>query len=223
MSTHKTVTLDNIKQLIDINGDATNFKANFTVTAPNGDTFYMLVVDQNKLDSGEELQYRQVQGSESGSIMADKNVYQNYYLVLKSDRQIPVEIHIDFEQLPLKELEFQPKPYNPPQLPPQQQAPATQVPTKNLSIEKKGVFPYWKWILIAAVLIIGGFFLYKFYMESQKNKDVSKSTTEGPVQSSTIKSPSPVAKSPSPVLSSPSMNQPGKFTFGRVPTASKYY
>lgn len=236
MSINKTVTLDTIKQLIDINGDATNFKADFTVTAPNGDNFYMLVVDQNKLDSGEELQYREVRGSESGSILADKNIYQNYYLVLKSDRPIPVEININFEPLPLKELDYQPKPFNPPQAsqqPPQQQPNATPVPPKSLTQSKpndnSGLPSYWKWILIAAVVIIGGYFLYKFYMESQKNKGGAVtdkgpvgSPVKSPVKSPEIKSPAPVYKSPSPVPKASAMNPPGKFTFGRVPTG-KYY
>lgn len=236
MSTQKTITIDTIKQLIDINGDATNFKANFTVSAPNGDSFFMLVADQNKLDSGEELQYRQVQGSESGSIVADKNVYQNYYLVLKADRPIPVDVAIDFEPLPMQDLPYQPKQFNPPesaQVPQTRpQAPTTQVPQRGPQLpqgpsagkpndDRTGIAPYWKWILVAAVVVVGGYFLYKFYRESQKNKGDKVGSPPG---SSPGKSASPPVKSPSPAPKNPAaMNPPGKFTFGRVPATGKYY
>ena len=47
--------------------------------------FEVVVVDQNTLDNSPELEFRQTSGGTmSANIISDKNVYQNYFLVLKS-------------------------------------------------------------------------------------------------------------------------------------------
>jgi len=57
----KTYTLGKIKQLIDLNGDSTNFNLNFKVTAmDSSQPFNILVVDQTTLDNTPELNYKEV-------------------------------------------------------------------------------------------------------------------------------------------------------------------
>jgi hypothetical protein len=211
MSIQKKITIDTIKQLVDINGESTNFKADFTVTAPNGDEFQLVVIDQNTLDGEAELKYQNVKGSLSGSITADKNLHQNYYLVLKADHPIPVEIKIDFEELPLTELE-----YNKEKIAPTPKA------SNNIISKTDGI--NWKLILIISVLVIGGYFLYKFYLQNNVKTPIAednsvKSPIKSPIKSPNIESP---IKSPN-IESKNSMKPPGGFTFGRVPAASKYY
>jgi len=220
MSIQKTITIDTIKQLIDINGDVTNFKADFTVSSLNGDNFFIVVSDQNSLDNGEELKYQTSQsGSLSGSIINDKNVYQNYYLVLKAERPIEVNINIDFQELPPQDLNYDPQSIseNMPSIgltgqsnPTPQREPHRRQEILNTSTVN------WKIILIVSVLALGGYFLYKFY--SEKNRENSgKSVDKSPGKS--------VDKSPDLSVKSPESNtkQPKGFTFGRVPTPSKYY
>lgn len=229
MSTQKSITIDTIKQLIDINGDSTNFKADFTVAAPNGDNFKLVVADQNTLDDGSELQYQDVKGSLSGTVTHDKNLYQNYYLVLKADHAVPVTVDINFEELPLKNLEYQPKAYSPPgsaqPLPPGAPpadldatlAEALQMRERGQSPKKEGGVN-WKLILIIAVILVGAYFLYKFYTESRRaGAEPAKSPAQSPAKSP---SPSPPALASGPEETG--AQPPGRFTFGRT-APSKYY
>ena len=87
MSNTKKTThvLGKIKQLIDLNGDSINFNLNFKVQSKDNSPFHVLVVDQDTLDNTPSLEYKEAKGSISGNIVADKNKYQNYYLILKSD------------------------------------------------------------------------------------------------------------------------------------------
>ncbi len=96
-----------MKQLIDLNGDTVNFDLTFTATSKDGSVFDILVVDQTMLDSNQPLEYKKANGTMSGNIVSDKGVYQNYFLLLKSDNQCECEVVID-----IKEIE--PKPRNNP-------------------------------------------------------------------------------------------------------------
>ncbi len=99
--TNKTYPCSDVRQLIDLNGDATNFNAKFTLTSEKGDEFDMLIVDQTMLDNQKELQYKRVtEGTISGKIELDKNVYQNYFIILKSDKPTDINVELEFERLP---------------------------------------------------------------------------------------------------------------------------
>jgi len=98
--TKKTYTLGKIKQLIDLNGDSTNFDLSFTITCQDETPFQILVVDQTTLDNTPELQYKQVTKTISGNIVNDKNVYQNYFLILKSDTPCMVDVELVKKDLP---------------------------------------------------------------------------------------------------------------------------
>ena len=54
----KIYTLGKIKQLIDLNGDSTNFDLSFKVTCADDTHFHVLVVDQETLDNNQELEYK---------------------------------------------------------------------------------------------------------------------------------------------------------------------
>lgn len=101
MSYNKTnIQVTKIKQLIDLNGDKTNFDLTFNVKSANKESFEAIVVSQSQLDSGIDLDYKKVtNGIISGNIINDKNVYQNYFLLLKSDNPIDCEVEINIKEI----------------------------------------------------------------------------------------------------------------------------
>ncbi len=97
--TQKTYSTSKIKKLVDLNHDMINFKVTFTLSSD--EVFKALIVNQSTLDniSTDDLEYKTVQGSMSGEIVADKNVYQNYYIILKSD--IPASVNVELATVKL--------------------------------------------------------------------------------------------------------------------------
>ena len=76
------------QQLFDLNGETTNFDLNFSVKSKDNVDFYAVVIDQTTLDNNPELQFKKSNnGMIGGNIVYDKNVYQNYFLCLKSDQE----------------------------------------------------------------------------------------------------------------------------------------
>jgi len=99
MNTNQVYNLSNIKQLIDLNGDVINFDLTFEVVSKNNQPFDALVVTQEMLDSGKELEYQRTDGSINGKITNDKNKYNNYFLILKSDEPNECEVSIELVEL----------------------------------------------------------------------------------------------------------------------------
>lgn len=89
------------KQLIDLNGDTVNFETNFRVVSENNQPFEAVVVDQTTLDNSPELKYQPApKGEIAGSLRQDKNVYQNYFLVLRSENPCRCQVTIDKKEIP---------------------------------------------------------------------------------------------------------------------------
>lgn len=90
-------------QLIDLNKDLTNFRLRFECHGEDPEVAYQVcVTNQTELDTTEmsALAMRTVEGgSISGNIVADSNVYQNYFLVLKSDVDTNVQVIVDIEPI----------------------------------------------------------------------------------------------------------------------------
>ena len=144
-----TYKIGTIKKLIDLNGTSTNFELNFRVSNTEGKKFYLVVVDQTTLDGESPLDYKEVTGSLSGNIVADKNVYQNYFLILKADEEIDVNVELEF-----KEIEK----YTPP--PP---APIVEKEEKQIN---------WTKILICIVLVSSiCAVVYWLYFRNKTNSD----------------------------------------------------
>lgn len=102
VGTKQTYSISKIKKLIDLNNDMTNFKLTFKATSLENLPFEVLIVNQSTLDnqSSDELDYKTVDGYLSGEVVADKNVYQNYFMILKSETPQAVEVEITRERLP---------------------------------------------------------------------------------------------------------------------------
>lgn len=177
--TQKTYTLGKIKQLVDLNGAMTNFDLNFSVTSKTGADFDAVVVDQTRLDSDDNIQYEKAHGSISGNITNDKGVYQNYFLLLKSDVPTEVDIVIDVKEIPRRIEHVQPPP--------------------SLSPPKKQSSVNWKVMAIfATVVIVGGLYYYiNVYKKKQKIVSVfDKYKTSPPAPSPSLPSSIPLRKSP---------------------------
>ena len=94
-----------MKQLVDLNGDTTNFDLTFSVTSKDKALFDVIVVDQTTLDSNPSLDYKHVtNGSISGNIVSDKGVYQNYFLMLKADTPCQCEVITEIKEIPVKPM-----------------------------------------------------------------------------------------------------------------------
>jgi hypothetical protein len=98
----KTYTLSKRKQLIDLNGDLTNFDLTFSATTKDGSEFDVVVVDQTTLDTDTVFDYKKAKGTISGNIISDKGVYQNYFLLLKGDKQCNCDVTLDIKEIPMK-------------------------------------------------------------------------------------------------------------------------
>ena len=95
--------VSSVQQMIDLNGDAKNFKLKFTCKGEDDSVpFEVLVMTQAQLDNpdSKNLNYKKINGSITGEILADKNIYQNYFLLIKSPKDCEIEIVSDFENLP---------------------------------------------------------------------------------------------------------------------------
>jgi hypothetical protein len=151
----KTYILNKTQQLIDLNGDITNFDLKFTATTKDNSPFQIVVADQTTLDNS-NLDFKDAtSGTISGNIVADKNVYQNYYLILKAENQCECDVTIDITKI-------NPKNNQPNQL---------NQPSNNVAIpatKKQSI--NWKIVIVIIVVILGAIFLYyTFYYNSQEN------------------------------------------------------
>jgi hypothetical protein len=180
MSVKKTLSLTSGKQLIDLNGDHTNFDLTFTATSLDNSDFHALVIDQNTLDKvpHDRLEFKKATGSISGNIVSDNNIYQNFFLCLKSDKPCQVEVVIN-------KKEIQPKPRK--EVNPVPQQTVKQDPIKDSNTN-------WKLIFIVIVLIIGGGLCYYMYVNKKKQqKHQGIENTMTPSISTLITSPSLVS------------------------------
>jgi flagellar biosynthesis GTPase FlhF len=91
----KVYTTSNVQQLIDLNEDLTNFKLKFTLSSKNGKEFDMVIADQYTIDNTpNDLDFKRVKNTISGTIVSDKNVFQNHFLILKSVGENPAEVEV---------------------------------------------------------------------------------------------------------------------------------
>ena len=98
-TTTNVYQISSIRQLVDLNQEMINFNIDFNVKSENREPFECLVIDQQTLDSEENLQYKKVPGVINGSVSSYKNIYQSYYLILRSDEPCNVEVTLSVEHL----------------------------------------------------------------------------------------------------------------------------
>ena len=189
MSVIKTLSLTNGKQLLDLNGSSVNFDLTFSAKSVDNSPFDAIVVDQATLDSNVNLDFQRANdGIISANIVSDKNVYQNYYLCLKSDKPCQVEVVIDKKEINAK----LPSPQSP--LPLSSQSPSSlphlRLPTKPSNTN---------WMLIVTIIIIfslfGGYYYY-YYIYKKKKKIEDEDTLSSHKIFDTITQPQSPSPSP---------------------------
>ena len=178
MSINKTTQLNNRQQLIDLNGDTVNFDINFTVSSKKGESFELLVVDQSTLDNNPQLEFQQVNGTISGNVRTDKNIYQNYFLCMRAPLPCDVDILINKQEIP-------------PQIQKSHQPPEQKI--KNIEKYQPQQQPMPKthsiiginiYVVLIGIFIIGLLvFLYYIYFIKGKNDDYTTTHTKHNISS----------------------------------------
>ena len=172
MNSNRSVKIGKKQQLFDLNGELTNFNLNFAVKSSQNKDFYVLVVDQTTLDSNINLDFKITQnGYIAGNIINNKNVYQNYFLCLKSDfDDHDVVISLDNKKIePVVESDYK------------QNTEITKEKydnTNNNKLNIKYCFFNWKIILIVSLTIIT--LGYLFYSNCYKKQQTL--VTEGVIE-----------------------------------------
>jgi hypothetical protein len=161
-TTTTTYNLTSIKQLIDLNGDKVNFEVQFKIDAKNGETFDALVVTQEMIDSGGDLNYQKAEGSIGGNIISDKGQYQNYLLLLKAEKPTEVIVTIQLNELPPPQqpVPQQPVPQQPSNYPPNYSQPQPNYP---YPYKKKNKVNWVNIIFIVIGVILLSFVVWMFY------------------------------------------------------------
>jgi hypothetical protein len=163
MSETKTYEISSIKQLVDLNGDSTNFDLTFNSVSQNNEPYSMLVVSQKNLDSGETLKYKTVNGSISGNIRSDKGVYDNYFLILKAEKPTKVMVTIEKNEVAESTTPIEGFMEDVKEQHPQQQV-----------VNSSGNGRTIKIILIVVVVLAGAGLAYYFW---KRNKNMSTSSS----------------------------------------------
>lgn len=150
------------EQLIDLNDDLTNYELKFTVKTVNGAPFHGAVVNQAQISAG-EFDYKNCPMGEFGAtLVADKDVYQNYFLALKSDKPCECTVEIDKKEIPPA-----PKPPAPKSLPSSMLKDSSK--SNETSID-------WKLIALFVVILGGGVAAY-YFVGNKSGKDDSDALT----------------------------------------------
>lgn len=159
--TKQTVQLSGTKTLVDLNGDTVNFAVQFSVVAPNEDAkFKIAIVDQDILDSDLPLEYKDVTGNISGIVSENKNAFKNYYMILKADEEVTVEVELTTTHLK----------YTPPPPIVQKHAP----PQKAESSQLKN-------IVLILIVVGGACLLYYMYRKRMGEQSAVATSSEIPV------------------------------------------
>lgn len=189
----QTYRLGKIKQLIDLNGQITNFDLNFSAVSNDSSEFYAVVVDQTTLDNNPTPDYKKVKGKISGNIVADKGVYQNYFLLLKANNPCDCEVTVDIREIP-KNTDLEKRLAQNEQI--SRQTQRTQAiesfnqERSNENSRKKGM------LFVIALLLIFGILLYFYFKSKSGDPSVIKKSVDFISETGSV-NPSP---SPSPSM-----------------------
>lgn len=154
----REITIGSTKQLIDLNQDLVNFDLTVKVATVNPtDEFQGVIVTQNDLDNDDELSYRNFKGSMQARVTADKGVYQNHFLVLRSSKPVNSRLKVEYGPVPKTRT------------PPPPPMPLTESPPDNIKIttqKTKTYFTTWNALIILGVILLGVFLYYTWTKKS---------------------------------------------------------
>jgi hypothetical protein len=135
--TSKIYTVTKIKQLVDLNGELTNFHLQFQVSSESNEPFEAVIVDQHALDHEEQLGFKVVEPGTplEGTIETSDGIHRNFVLVLRS--ATPNTIRVELQTTPIEATE-----------PPQGTTPSTDSSTDSSTGPES-----WRSILRAMILV----------------------------------------------------------------------
>ena len=165
-------SVNQIKQLIDLNQNKTNFEVTFEVKSLDGTPFKAVVLSEGDLNSGNAIAYKDVEnGYISGHIVNDKGVYQNYFLLLKADNPVECEVTLNIKDIPINpEVEIQKQQYY----------------LEQNRLKSSECKPKTDWVLIIGIIVIVSVGLWFMFGSSKpKNKLLTESITKAELPVST--------------------------------------
>jgi len=201
----RKLSLKSQKQLVDLNEDLTLFDLVVSVKSKDAKEFDAVILTQTELDNQKDFDYKKFSGAMQARLVNDKNVYQNYFLCIKSDK--PQDVEIDIVQNPPPVPKEEPPLIPPPQIPRIQSIP--QQPKK-----KSTIFTLKTLLIVLAVVGIGVglYFLWsgsgnKSVADACSAPAISEVVTGDVIPTSPVKvevaaAPAPVVKTASPGLMS---------------------
>ena len=176
MSETKIYKIHKMKQLIDLNDDLINFEVFFNIKSINNTPFKMSIVNQYTLDN-QEIQYKNVNdGFISGNVKVETNkVFQNYYIVLKSDESTDCEVTIERNELKYNKPKPKPKAIKNTTKTTKNINPNINctVPPKRTLFEK--IKNNWKIILLVIIVLL---IIYNFSGNSEDKKIMNNNDSE---------------------------------------------
>lgn len=197
-------TVNSMKKLVDLNADMINFVTNFTAKSTNNEEFECLVVDQNTLDNTPELQYKKVPGIISGTVSSDKNIYQNYYLILRADTPCTVDVTIESQHLDDVlniSTDSQPILQQPPLTTASAPLPQQAIQQPDSQSDSSGIFSNWKTIVaIASICLVVYFVLLKNNTPSSSSSSTQSNPSPSSSFSARFKAPSTPPLAPTPIV-----------------------
>jgi ATP-dependent Zn protease len=162
-------------QLIDLNKDHTNFKLKFDCEAVDPSIiFNMFVTNQQELDSNDmsSLPLKKVNGKISGNIVADNNIYHNYYLILNAPQDCEIIVTIELEPIDGISSPIQNENTISPDQSPSNPQPSSTSPKWYQNISQ---IIFWVFIII---LILIAFYLFFFSSKTTTTKTTNNPATK---------------------------------------------
>jgi hypothetical protein len=136
---------------------------NFKVVSLSNEPFDAVVMTQEMLDTSDNIEYQKAEGQISGQIKNDNGVYSNYFLILKSDKPLEVEVVSEIQEIPLVSTPSTPQDLEQQQ---QQQYQLQQQPQKKKKMKENFEMSFTNKLLIffgVFLLLCAGYGLYLYF------------------------------------------------------------
>ena len=166
------LTLEKRHQLIDLNKEYINFEIMFECRALDATKdFEMLVINQEQLNTIDltNLVMKKTKGGYiSGNIIADENKYQNYFLIVRSITDEPIEVDLDITIKPTEARSGNEEQQH--TLPPTEDTTNSECfdsSSSALQTISSSKTPYHIIFIVIGLLVLGGAFYYYY---KRKNK-----------------------------------------------------